>query len=110
MQFFAERQQASLWADVEIDAVPFRTTDGTEQHRIGLFRPLKCGIGQGHAMGVDGNTTDQILDHLKTGAAGGVQPVDYTTDLTHDFGADAVTGEKQDRFGHGGCSLENCQR
>ncbi len=52
-------------------------------------------VGYRGAVGVDGGAADMVVGDVERDHPAAVHPVDDATDLTHDLGADAVTGQYQ---------------
>jgi hypothetical protein len=85
----AQTQQALLGARrVRVGRVPLRSTDGTEQNRVGCLAGGQHLVGEGDAVSVDRAAAEQVLAELEL-AQGFEQPLRGGDDL----GADPVAGE-----------------
>ncbi len=95
LHVLAQPQQARFRAHIIVDMVPFRATNGAEQHGIGGHRARHVILRDGRAMGVMGCTTDQPVFDLKTGLLVLVHGVDEFFHFRHGFRADTVARQEE---------------
>ena len=98
-EILAQPQQARLRPHVIGHLVPLRPADRAEDHGVGGMRLRHGGVGDRDLVGVVAAAADQPLLGLERAHAVGVHPGDQLFHLGHDFGADAVAGEKQELVG-----------
>ena len=98
-EILAQAQQARLGPRVVGHRIPFRTADRAEDHGIGGLRQRHGGVGDGDLVGIVAGAADQPFLGLEGGEPARIHPGDELLDLGHDFGADAVAGEKQELVG-----------
>ncbi len=98
-EFLAQAKQPRLGPRIIRDAVPLRTANRAEDHGVGSHCLRHGRIGNALLARVIGGTADQALLGLEMRNAFRVQPADQAIHLGHYFGADTVTGEKQQFMG-----------
>ncbi len=95
LELLAQAQQALLRLQMERIGVVFRAAHGAEHDRIGGLREVHRGIGQRHAVRVEGSAADEIALALELETLAVTEPGDDALDLGHHLGADAVAGQEQ---------------
>ena len=91
----AQAQQPGLGANLVGNTIPFRSADGTKQHRIGGHRLLHVGIGDRLAVGVIGGTADKAFVDDEAGILVVVHVGDQLADFGHRLRADAVAWKQE---------------
>src|SRR6185503_7043959 len=103
----AQPEQALLGADLGGRVVPGRAADGAEQHGVGAATGGERVVGERRAVGVDRCTADQALIEREAVPEQLADRVEDAARLVHDFGADAITREQDDRGLHA-CASMTC--
>ena len=98
-EILAQPQQPGLRPRVVGHVVPFRAADGAEDHGVGGMRLRHGLVGDGDLVGVVAAAADQAFLGLESGDARLGEEAEQPFDLGHDFGADAVAGEKKEFVG-----------
>ena len=95
-QFLAQAQEAGFRPHVIRHIVPFGPAHGAENDGVGRVRLGHRLLSDTDIVGVVAAAADQALLNVETGDARFAQKHNDTLHLGHDFGTDAVTGEKKE--------------
>ena len=108
LHLLAQTQKTSLRLPLKGDLIPLRPANRAKKHGVDVHRLVHGCIGERHAVLVDRGAAHKIFAHIEGYGAPTVHPLDHSAHLSHDLGADTVTGQYEQGLvrGHGLSSPE----